>query len=310
MTVKKQWHEDLPDINKWKPRGHVRPTLASAFLRRCKDIEQDILRRAQSEREMNIDNFDSGSGIEDIIREELRELCPGRYSIRAGVIDDREGYTAGDFEIIITNDTWFTPIKSGATKESRRIHFPIEAVYAVIEVKQTLNYHTLDQAMEKLVKCHRLQRPPVSRKRIMENCQLNGLPIPDITINTLYSGIIATDLEKGISEEDIIRRFLKISERLQPQERVRALCMLGQRTVGWGFPDPSNPNGVRHLTHELNQSLVPIDYPLEEAQCVLYPFICELFSHLFNSVLGPESYYEDYGYKWTQVKQIEVEDIN
>jgi len=80
MSSKKQWTTGLPDTSKWLPRKLVRQTLTRAFLKRCKDIEKSILQRSRSEREMNIDNYDSGSGLEDIVREELSELFPSTSS--------------------------------------------------------------------------------------------------------------------------------------------------------------------------------------------------------------------------------------
>ncbi len=131
--LKKNWDDDLPDTSLWLPRTDHTQTLREAFYKRCKSAEERIILRAKHEREMNIDNFDSGIGVEDIIRDELKLLCPGRYSIRAGVIDDRFGSTAGDFEIIIFNDFWFPTVKSGAAQSSRRYHYPIEGVYAILE---------------------------------------------------------------------------------------------------------------------------------------------------------------------------------
>src|SRR5258708_36165847 len=228
MMPKKQWNDNLPDTSKWQPREDAQETLVGAFLKRCQGIEKKIVPLSELERRMNVDNYYSGLGIEDIIRDELRELCPLRYSVRAGVIDDSKGCTAGDFEIIIANDTWFTPIKSGATKTSRRFHFPIEAVYAVIEVKQTLTYEALDEAMEKLVKCHRLYRPPTRINRVTENCEqyLHTLETDSVR-NTLYSAIVATGLGHGISMEDIVNRFFAISKALKRQELVRSICILG-----------------------------------------------------------------------------------
>src|SRR5205085_7715913 len=118
------------------------------------------------------------------------------YSISAGVINDRNGKTAGDFDVILFNELWFPKVKVGATFQSRRAHYPIDGVYAVCEVKQTLDFKTLDDAMKKLVTCHRLNRPQTYAKRLTENREsvscIHGLT------NPLYSFILATDLRGDI----------------------------------------------------------------------------------------------------------------
>jgi hypothetical protein len=109
---------------------------------------------------MNIDNFDSGLGIEDVIRDEMRKILPARYAIEHGVLIDRNGKTGGDYDLLVFNESWFPRIKAGATESSRRSYYPIEEAYAVGEIKQTLNYSTLDAALQKLIVAHRLHRPP------------------------------------------------------------------------------------------------------------------------------------------------------
>ena len=184
---------------------------------------------------MNIDNFDSGQGVEDIIREGLTQLLPARYSLKAGVITDRGGKTGGDFDVVVFNEQWFQSVKAGATAQSRRVFLPIEGVYAVCEVKQTLDFRSLDQAMEKLVVCHRLRQPRTCANRIVENREssscVHGLS------NPLYSAIIATDLREGIELKSLIDRFFDINRALKRLEVVRALCVLGRGAVTWGFRD-------------------------------------------------------------------------
>ncbi len=294
MSSKKQWNDDLPDTGTWQPREDANETLARAFLKRCQGIEQKILLLSELERKMNVDNFDSGLGIEDIIREELSELCPRRYSVRAGVIDDSKGRTAGDFEIIIANDTWFTPIKSGATKGSRRFHFPIEAVYAVIEVKQTLTYKVLDEAMEKLVKCHRLDRPITTGNSMTENCKLSFFePVPNLPKNTLYSAIIATGLGRGIKVEDIARRFRVISKTLKPEDQVRSICVLGQGTIGWGYRAADSSKSFRPFLHDLDETSKLLVYGPHQG--AFYSWVTSLLRHLFNSILDPAHFISSYG---------------
>ena len=82
----------------------------------------------------NIGNYDSG--LEDLVRRELSQLLADRYSVDVGVVNDQEGRTAGDYDVLIQNLIW-APV--GATPDSRRFHYPIESIYSAFEVKQTLH---------------------------------------------------------------------------------------------------------------------------------------------------------------------------
>lgn len=159
----------IPNTNEWQPRKDTQENLKEIFYKRCIHVESAIKDRVNKEQELNIDNFDSGSGVEDIIREEFSKILPSRYFITKGVVNDRNGFSAGDQDLIIFKKTWFPFLKSGATSESRRFHFPIEGVYAIGEIKQTLTISNLDLALQKLVIGKRLERPKTGRTRITEN---------------------------------------------------------------------------------------------------------------------------------------------
>jgi len=295
VKSKKEWDANLPDTSQWLPRDAATETFAEAFYKRCQHIERTILLRSQYERSMAIDAFDSGTGLEDIIREELSNVCPHRYSVKAGTIDDRNGRTAGDFEVAIINDIWFPTIKAGATSASRKVHFPIESVYAVLEVKQTLNYNTLDAAMEKLVKCHRLYRPSTEAGRIVENRKLNDCPHK--TTNPLFSAIIAPNIEPGISIESLIDRFFAISKTLKRKELVRAICVLGQGTVSWGFRESPTSIKPALFMSDLDVPIVPVYYRAAEGRCAFYQLAVILLTHLYNTILGAEDIHAHYGSK-------------
>ena len=164
-----EWGENLPDVDTWQPRTDRGPSLGNGLLLTCKAVQSRIVREAEIERRFNIDNYDSGPGLEDFIRRELSQLLPGRYSVHAGVVNDQDGRTSGDHEVLIGNRFWAPAVKLGATPDSRRFHYPIESIYSAIEVKQTIGYRELDQAMEKLVKLSRLNRPDNPYGHITEN---------------------------------------------------------------------------------------------------------------------------------------------
>lgn len=284
----------LPDTSHWQPKPTSNQALSTAFLSRCKAAEAMIQLRAKLERDANINNFDSGAGVEDILREELRRILPRRYAVTAGVINDRDARTAGDFEIIIFNDTWFPAMMMGATTASRRWHYPIEGVYGVIEVKQSLSLQTLDAAMEKLVVAHRLRRLMIPAGRITEN-RHSDRRYPGLS-NPLYSAIVAVGMTPGISLQSAIERFFDISRSLKRLELVRALCVLGEGTATWAWRgEDDEPCIATFMEGDLALPLIPVMHRSNEIGSALYPLMVDLLQHLYHSVLGPEDISALYG---------------
>ena len=87
---------------------------------------------------MSVEAFGSGLPIEEVVREEFRNLLPNRYAVKAGTLVDATGYSAGDCDLVLFNDLWFPAVKASPTPSSRSVILPIEGVYAVGEIKQTL----------------------------------------------------------------------------------------------------------------------------------------------------------------------------
>ena len=163
------WRKNLPDVTTWQPLTDRAYVLSAGLEMTCQAIQRRIINEAMIEEAFNIGNYDAGPGLEDIVRQELRRLLPSRYSVDKGVVNDGDGKTAGDCDILITNRIWAPVVKLGATSESRRVHFPVEAVYSIVELKRTLGFDELDRAMEKLVKSSRLTRPEQKYGHITEN---------------------------------------------------------------------------------------------------------------------------------------------
>lgn len=284
----------LPDVSKWQPRDKADEKLSTAFYRKCKAIEDRILLRVKHEKEMNIDNFDSGPGVEDIVRDELSQLLPARYSVRCGVINDAYGLTGGDHDVVIFNSHWMPTIKDGATPSSRRSHFPIEGVYAVGEIKQTLTFASLDEAMEKLVVTHRLFRSPTSADRVVENREMGDCP-HGLT-NPLFSFIVATRLDPALKLDDVIQRFVAINRRLRRLEMVRSLAILGEGAVHWVAVDEAGSSRpALFMSDDLHDVLHIGLENVATAGSAIYPLVRTLMTHLFHSVLAAEDIAVKYG---------------
>jgi hypothetical protein len=295
----------IPDTAAWQPRQDAANTLKEIFYKRCLHIESLIINKSQQEKDLNVDNFDSGPGVEDIIRDELSKLLPGRYSIKKGTLNDRNGFTSGDQDIIIFNDFWFPNLKAGATIESRKFHFPIEGAYAVGEVKQTLTIESLDNAIEKLVRASRLERPTTGRNRVIENKQLEGCEHG--FTNPLYTFIIAVSLEPGLVIDDVFLRFFEINKQLKRNEIINCVCILKEATINWMYFDNYSkefrPAFFSNPDEDLNSPIVPVLVPVDQVRkSVFYDFITNLTTHLYNTILGAEDLAVAYGNNYHNIK--------
>jgi hypothetical protein len=239
--------------------------------------------------------------VEEIIRQSLRELLPKRYAVQAASLGDSKGYTAGDCDVVIFNDLWFPAVKSGPTQESRKVYLPIEGVYAVLEAKQSLTAKSLDDAMRKLVVCHRLFRPSAPYDRLVENDQRAGCT--HYTSNPLFSAVIAAGLGTGWTRDEAVERFIRINQKLPRTDVVRALCILGQGTLIWAYQhdpstDPTKPENLSPATfmaEDRYAELIPVYAQTDPADSPLYELITRLLAHLFGSVLAPENVAVHYG---------------
>lgn len=283
----------LPDTSIWRPKQAPSDTLAAAFLNQCIAIEQEIQLRADYERKMGINNFDSGLPLEEIVRAGLQRLLPHRYSVRHGVLVDGRGESAGDCDIVLFNELWFPAVKAGPMPHSRRTYLPIEGAYAVGEVKQTLSEATLDAAMEKLVIAHRLQRQPTPKERTVEN--RNSSSCRHGLSNPLYSFVFATGLEDGTTFQSLVERFYDINKQLKRLEVVRALCVLGHGCVIWGFKQNSEIHPALFMLEDLYLPVIPVYFDALRTGSSLYVLVENLAFHLYHSVLAPEDLVPMYG---------------
>ena len=288
----KDWDQDLPDVSSWQPSSKNNDTLRNALEVTCQLAQNRITSRSKAEVRFNISNYDSGSGVEDIVREELANLLPNRYSVAAGVVNDRHGKTAGDCDLIIRDHIWSPVIKLGATSRSRRFHFPIEGVYAAAEIKQTLGYSELDAAMRKLVTLSRLERPNNPYGHITENQHFSFLDKPGAILNPLHTTVFATGLQDGLEFNDLVQRFGRTNSMLSRNDMVKMLCVLDQGTA-WYSVAGGSPYNADHMKDRHEALVLQIND--EEPANAFYRFYIELLGHLTRSVLGLTNTAVEYG---------------
>ncbi|MGW4369305.1 DUF6602 domain-containing protein [Nocardia takedensis] len=282
----------LPDVARWQPRTDATDNLTESFKRRCRYADRRLRLRFEEEQSSNIDNFDSGVSLEEIFRDEVDQLLPCRYQITTGVLVDRRGHTAGHCDAVIFNETWFPAIKGPASRTSRRPFLPIEGAYAVVEIKSSLTTKSLDDAMEKLVICQRLFRPHVSRDRVTENRETGSCQ--HFISNPLYSAIFAVDID-GADFDTLVTRFVHINRMLKRHEMVRALIVLGRGCVVWGYFDGESVRPALMFKEDRIAPIFSVFLDIDNSGTAMYPFIQNLSSHLYHSVLAAEDIATHYG---------------
>ena len=286
------WCSALPDVDSWQPVEGKDDTLRNSLMVTCQLAQARIAARADAEVKFNLRNFDSGSALEDIVREELARLLPKRYEVSAGAINDRMGRTAGDCDLIVRDPNWSPVIKTGATIQSRRFHFPIEGVYAVTEIKQTLGRKELDAAMKKLVMVARLVRPENPYGHITENQHITDFDRPGATLNPLHMTIFATRLPNPTNFDDVVNRFAEINAKLSRKDMVKMLCVLGHGTA-WYSVESGDPYNATYMADGNRQLIMQINH--KEPKNSFYRYYVEILGHLTRSVLGLHEISNIYG---------------
>ena len=287
-----KWYKELPDVSTWQPQSKNNDTLSNALAVTCQLAQNRITSRSKAEIRFNINNFDSGSGVEEIVREEVANLLPERYSVDSGVVNDRNGKTAGDCDLVIRDRIWSPAIKLGATKSSRRYHFPIEGIYSAVEIKQTLGFQELDDAMMKLVTLARLERPDNPYGHITENQHLTLFDVDGTILNPLQTTVFATGLRDGLPFHDIVQRFGRINASLSRKHMVNMLCILDAGTA-WYSVESGTPYNASYMK-DRQQALI-LQENHGEPENAFYRFFVDLLGHLTRSVLYLVDISAEYG---------------
>lgn len=283
----------LPSTSAWKPRRLPGGPLESALVRRCQFVERMLQAAVQYERSSREYAFGSGLPVEATLRRELAALLPDRYSVIATTIADTSGNSAGDCDCVIFNRTWFPQLKAPVGDEPRHSIVPVEGVYAVIEVKETLTERAFDEAMKKQAICQRLNRSFVPKDRIVENTQ-TGACLHAIR-NPLFTAIPSPQLGEGWTLENVAERLFEYGQDLKRQEIVRLVCVLGEGAISWAWRDENDE--ARPALFQFEDLYLPI-FPVIQRDgghsSALYSFLTRLSTHLYHTVLGAEDLFAFY----------------
>jgi hypothetical protein len=147
-------------------------------------------------------NFEFGDEFEIAICRTLRRVLPRRFGICRGYVVNENGECAGD-DIVIYERIRFPTARLLTEDYSRKEKVPIEAVFAYIEAKHTLQLegdggNSLRKALCQVGSVKRLcdQRTPVPLSQVTQHINLGFLDVSRQTgwpskLNPVYTAIIS-----------------------------------------------------------------------------------------------------------------------
>jgi len=95
-----------------------------------------------------------GTGSEMHWADMLKTMLPARYQVSPAIVVDSEGRQSDEIDLII-RDAHFSPLLFNV---GRDLYVPAESVYAVFEIKPTINGRNLDYASGKVTSVRKLTR--------------------------------------------------------------------------------------------------------------------------------------------------------
>ena len=156
-----------------------------------------------------------GNATEDGWKDMLVGFLPGRYGVVSGKVIDSQGHQSEQIDLII-RDTYYSPLMFSIGDAS---FVPVESVYAVVEVKQTLDKGNLDYAAQKAESVRRLHRTST----LIPN-QFGKAITKDLGEFPILAGILAAESGWRLPFEDTLRGHL---ERQSPRRVIDIGCALG-----------------------------------------------------------------------------------
>ena len=120
-----------------------------------KEIAEEMRRKSDMiRRDFSQHRPSAGDSREDLVTKFLADYLPKRFGVSTGLIISHDGKFSNQADIVIVDNQNNSPFHP----DKRNKLWPVEAVYALIEVKTHLNYNDLTDAISKGQRFKRLQR--------------------------------------------------------------------------------------------------------------------------------------------------------
>lgn len=161
-----------------------------------------------------VHNYEHGDETEVTLCTLLREFLPAKFGICRGYVVSQNGETAGD-DIIIYDKLRFPTVRNLENDFSKKDQVPIEAVYAYIEAKTTINiegtdasslYYAFEQAAKVKELCNTRKQVPLTQ--ISPSTNLSNVTLKDREgyppyRNPMYSMIFARNVRLKVGAKSI-----------------------------------------------------------------------------------------------------------
>ncbi|MDA3789477.1 MAG: hypothetical protein PF503_13425 [Desulfobacula sp.] len=156
-----------------------------SFLRSAFAAEQEVLKVQLSLSSKSITHDGVMGDVNELhFIKVLRKYLPNRYAVDSAIVIDSNGATSDQIDIVIYDPQYTPPLLD----QHNHRFIPAEAVYAVFEVKPTVNKNYLEYAGEKAESVRVLERTSVPITHIA------GKPTAKELFH-IISGIIATNVD-------------------------------------------------------------------------------------------------------------------
>lgn len=147
----------------------------------------------------------------------FRAYLPKRYQVDKGVVIDSEGNESNQIDIVIYDTQYsYLVFHQGASKL-----IPAESVYAVFEVKQTLNKEYIDYACERAASVRRLKRTSAPIKHA-------GGEYKPKALHAILAGVLTT---KSDYKKQMINHIVENLAERDPVECLDFVCAISGGAV-------------------------------------------------------------------------------
>ena len=201
LQARKLGAKSFGKMNKAKD---ISNTDGKQFLRSALSAEQEVL---QVKLKLSSTSITHDGVMGDVNEQHfiafLKKSLPRRYAVESAIVIDSNGNTSDQIDIVIY-DNQYTP-----TLLDQHDHrfVPAEAVYAVFEVKPTINKEYLEYAGNKAASVRNLERTSIPIKHA-------GGEFPAKPLFPIVSGIVAADIDwtDGFNSKSFVENLNSLTD--------------------------------------------------------------------------------------------------